>query len=262
MSTILLAIVSVTALGIICAIMLAVASKVMAVAEDERVAMIRECLSGVNCGACGFNGCDGYANALVESDVGVNLCIPGGDELSERLGLILGKAHSEGVTRRVSIVRCRGDADARKCKMDYDGIRTCAAVKQLFGGQNACSFGCYGFGDCAAVCPNTAICIENGLARVDVRKCAGCGLCGKVCPNDMLILKNSAAIASVLCRNTEKGAVVTKKCSYGCIACLKCVRVCPHEAITVSDNLACVEPAKCDGCGKCADVCVTGCIGV
>ena len=38
--------------------MLTVASKFMAVEVDERIPMVRECLPGANCGACGFAGCD------------------------------------------------------------------------------------------------------------------------------------------------------------------------------------------------------------
>ena len=49
------------AAGVICAVMLSVASKVMAVPVDERIPKIRECLPGANCGACGYAGCADYA---------------------------------------------------------------------------------------------------------------------------------------------------------------------------------------------------------
>lgn len=35
---------------------------------------------------------------------------------------------------------------------------------------------------------------------------------------------------------------------------------CEADAITVSGNLAAIDYAKCTGCGKCAEVCTTGCI--
>ena len=86
MDGIIIAIISVTAIGIICAVMLAVASKVMAVKEDERFPAIRECLPGANCGACGYAGCDSYAHALIEEDgVKTNLCVPGADVFPKSL---------------------------------------------------------------------------------------------------------------------------------------------------------------------------------
>ena len=56
-----IAVIVVSIIGIICAVVLSVASKVMAVEVDERIPMVRECLPGANCGGCGYPGCDGYA---------------------------------------------------------------------------------------------------------------------------------------------------------------------------------------------------------
>ena len=80
MNPILLAAIAVGAIALICAVMLAVASKVIAVKEDETFVKLRECLPGANCGACGYAGCDGYAHALQEGGVKTNLCVPGGDK--------------------------------------------------------------------------------------------------------------------------------------------------------------------------------------
>lgn len=44
------------------------------VKPDLRAVKIREMLSGANCGACGFPGCDGYAKALVNKRANVNMC--------------------------------------------------------------------------------------------------------------------------------------------------------------------------------------------
>ena len=41
---------------------------------------------------------------------------------------------------------------------------------------------------------------------------------------------------------------------------MKCAKNCEADAITVSGNLAAIDYAKCTGCGKCAEVCTTGCI--
>ena len=92
MNPIITAILSVTVIGIVCAIILSIASKVMAVKVDPRVAQIRSALPGANCGACGYAGCDGYAAALV-SGLGVktNLCTPGGDDVSRAISDVLGR---------------------------------------------------------------------------------------------------------------------------------------------------------------------------
>ena len=258
-NTIILAMVSVTALGLLCAVALTIASKVMYVKTDERISRIRELLPGANCGACGYSGCDGYAEALVGENALINVCTPGGDTVAKGVSTVLG-VEAEDVIKRVAVVFCGGGNAARKIKMDYGGIKSCIAVRQLYGGQNACIFGCLGFGDCAAACPEAAICVEDGLARIDTRKCTGCRLCGKACPNNIILMNYSASTAAVLCRNTEKGSLVRAKCSTGCIGCMKCARECPSKAITVSGNLASVEQSKCTGCGICAEICVTKCI--
>jgi len=38
------------------------------------------------------------------------------------------------------------------------------------------------------------------------------------------------------------------------------MKACPFEAITITDNLAYIDPAKCRLCRKCAPVCPAGCI--
>jgi len=65
---IVLAIGAVVAIGLICGGILAVASKVMAVEEDERFPIVRDCLPGANCGACGYAGCNEYTNALLSGE--------------------------------------------------------------------------------------------------------------------------------------------------------------------------------------------------
>lgn len=259
MNAILLAVISVTSIGLICAVILSIFSKILAVKTDERLALIQECLPGVNCGACGYPGCSGYAEALLSGGVKNNLCTPGGIEVMMKISAILG-IETGNVVKKSAIVHCKGDRNEQLKKMDYYGIQTCAAAKQLFSGEGSCAFGCLGYGDCKAACPSNAVCIENNLARIKPKLCTGCGLCVKSCPNNLIAVENPGIAVSILCRNIEKGASVRKKCSYGCIACGICVRECPSGAITIKDNLAAIDFEKCTHCGACARVCVTGCI--
>ena len=262
MNPIVFAIVSVAVIGLICAVVLSIASKIMAVPVNETEVKIRECLPGANCGACGYAGCDGYAAALASGDEKkTTKCIPGSDKVAADIAGVLG-VEAEDVEEQVAVVHCRGDCDVTKDKMDYQGIQSCKAAKLFYGGRGSCTYGCLGFGDCAAVCPQDAICIEKGIAHVDTRKCIGCGLCAKACPNGVISTEADMIMTMVTCNNHDKGAVTRKVCSHGCIGCQKCLKNCPAEAITMDNNLAKIDYSKCFGCGKCAEVCMTGCIMV
>jgi len=260
MSTITIAIISLSVIGLACAAVITVASKLMFVKVDVRVEKLRNCLPGANCGACGFSSCDSYADALAAGEAATNLCPPGGDDGFVQLNEILGVSGAEGLVKKIAIVHCLGDSRTMTNKMDYAGIKTCAASKRHYGGQGTCTFGCIGYGDCISVCPSNAICIESGLARINPRKCSGCEVCLKVCPTGVISIHPVPVPVAVMCKNTEKGAIVKKKCSKGCIGCTKCVRECPVKVITVNDSLASIDYTLCDGCRKCVEVCIAKCI--
>ena len=260
MNIIVLAIVSVSVIGLICSVVLSIASKIMAVPVNETEEKIRECLPGANCGACGYAGCDGYAQALASgAETKTTKCIPGSDKTAADIALVLG-VEAEDVVEQVAVVHCLGDCDATKDKMDYQGIASCKAAKLFYGGRGSCTYGCIGFGDCAAVCPQDAIYMEKGIAHVDTGKCIGCGLCVKACPNHVITTEADIIKTIVTCNNHDKGAVTRKVCSHGCIGCQKCLKNCPAEAISMDNNLAKIDYSKCINCGTCADVCVAGCI--
>ena len=262
-SPILTAVLPVVIIGVICAGVLVIASKIMAVKEDERFPAVRDCLPGANCGACGYAGCDGYAKALCENpDTPANLCIPGADSVARQLSEVLGVEYAD-VVEQVAVVRCSGDCEHTQDKVEYDGMQSCAAAKLMYGGKGSCTYGCLGLGDCQNACPHGAICIENGIAHINTRSCIGCGVCAKACPNQLITLVPDVKRVVVACSNKDKGAVTRKACSIGCIGCRKCVKACPQGAITVADNCASIDCTKCADCpdfGVCARVCTTGCI--
>ena len=87
---ILIAIAVLVVIAIICAVLLTLSDIFFGVKEDERVAAVRDCLPGANCGACGFSGCDGYAKALAEGMTdNPSLCVPGGDGVAAEIGEIM-----------------------------------------------------------------------------------------------------------------------------------------------------------------------------
>ena len=249
----------VTVLGLVLAGLLALASHFLYVKEDETVKNIREVLPGVNCGACGYTGCDEYAKALASGDVKTNLCIPGADEVAIQISEILG-TKAEDVVEMVAYVHCNGNCNATERKAVYEGIDTCNAASMFYGGPAACRFGCIGCGDCSKACPVDAICVEDGIAHIDPRICIGCGACVKTCAKGIIGLAPRVANTIVMCSNKDKGAKAMKVCKNACIGCKKCELNCPSDAIKVIDNLATVDYDKCTKCGKCTELCPTKCI--
>ena len=251
-------------IALICAILLTVSSVLFGVKENEKVAAVRDCLPGANCGACGYSGCDGYAKALGEGKTNnPSLCVPGGDGVASEIGAIMG-LEAQDVVERVAYVACNGSCSPDERKYDYQGISTCVSANMIYSGDRFCTFACLGYGDCVKVCPRDAICInpEKQIAEIDPRKCIGCGLCVKECPNGIISLINDTSRVVVKCSSHDKGAQVRKVCLNGCIACGKCEKSCPSGAIKVENNLATIDYDKCTGCGICHDVCPVKCIHV
>jgi len=258
--SIVIPVILVAAIGFVLAVVLTIASKIFFVPVDETVANLRAELPGANCGACGFAGCDDYASALAaDPSIGTAACPVGGADLAVKLAEILG-VEAGSAEPQVAVVMCNGHNDAAKSLMEYQGLSTCVAAKQLFGGLSACRYGCMGLGDCAAACPYGAIQICNGLAVVNRELCVGCGICAKQCPNSVIRIAPAKNKVIVQCNSKDKGAVARKNCSNACIGCGKCAKVCKFDAITVENNLAFIDPEKCKNCGLCAKECPTNAI--
>lgn len=262
MITVIYAVLALAAIGAVCSVILIVASKYMSVPVDEKLTAVRDCLPGANCGACGYAGCDGYAEALASgAEEHTNLCIPGGDTVSRGISETIGVPFAD-VVEKVAVVKCLGDCELSKMKYTYEGVSTCRAAKLLYNGKWECSCGCLGYGDCVAVCPNDAIYIANGVAKVDNKKCSGCGMCARECPNKLIAVFPDVSRVVVTCSSTERGAVAKNKCQNACIGCKKCEKACSVGAIRVIENLAVIDYDKCDNCCECAKVCMAGCIKI
>lgn len=240
-------------------ILLLIFSKLFNVEKNPVEKMIRECLPGVNCGACGFKGCDDYAAALAEEQTKPSLCIPGDQKVADQICGILG-VEKEELKDVVAFVACNGNCNATAKVASYDGVSSCHAASMVSGGPNACRFGCLGFGDCARVCPSGAICLDDGIAHVITSRCIGCGMCTKECPKSIISMVPQEAKSVVMCSNKQKGADAMKACKNACIGCKKCEKACPEGAIKVTDNLAKINYDICKYCGNCVDVCPTGCL--
>ncbi len=256
---ILIALAIVGAVGLLAGILLAVVSHFFHVPDDQTAVALRACLPGINCGACGYKGCDDYAAAMAEGKVKANLCIPGAEDTAVELAEILG-VPVEQPNDVVAFVHCNGNCEATEKKAVYDGIQSCRAAANLFGGPNTCTFGCIGLGDCALACPANAICVKDGIAHVDTTRCLGCGLCVTICPKHIISLVPQETAAVIMCSSQDKGAEARKLCKNACIGCKKCEKNCPRNAITVTNNLAKIDYDKCTGCGACVEGCPTKCL--
>ena len=265
MDLILVAVISLGAIGLISAIVLFVASKKFAVYEDPRIGEVAEVLPQANCGGCGYPGCAGFAEACVKAgSLEGKLCPVGGQPVMARVAAILG-LEAASAEPKVAVVRCNGSCEHRPRTTRYDGVSSCAVANATYGGETDCTFGCLGCGDCVDACQFDAIHMnpEPGLPEVDENACTACGACVKACPRRIIELrpkgKNNRRVY-VSCVNKDKGAQTRKACSVGCIGCGKCVKVCPFEAITLENNLAYIDPAKCKLCRKCEAECPQGAI--
>ncbi len=249
------------AIAALCAVLLVVSHSLFGVEEDARLASVRNELPGVNCGACGFSGCDGYAKALADGECdNPSLCIPGGDGVAKRVASIMGLEAAD-IKEMVAFVACAGPGIADDKKYDYSGPRTCVGASMSYAGDRSCNYACLGYGDCVKVCPREAIKVgDRGVAEIDPKKCIGCGLCVRTCPKGVIALIEDTSRIVIKCSNHDKGAAVMKVCKNGCIACGKCAKVCPHGAISIIDNLAVIDYSKCTACGACHAACPTGCI--
>jgi len=253
MNTVIAAVLLLFGLGILFGAGLAIASRKLAVETDPRIDQIEELLPGANCGGCGFPGCRGLAEAIVEGSAPVDSCPVTKDcsALAEVMGV-----EPPGCERRVAKVRCIGGKKEAKERFAYIGSKDCFAAQQLAGGPKVCEYGCLGLGSCVEACPFSAISInENGLAVVDEEKCTGCGQCVSACPRGLIALSPAGEPVTVFCQNKEKGGVVRKICRTGCIGCGICAKQCEQGAITLENNLAVIDPEKCNRCGRCIAKC-------
>jgi Na+-translocating ferredoxin:NAD+ oxidoreductase RNF subunit RnfB len=256
---------SLSATGIAAAIILFFIAQRFKVIEDPRIDLVEETLPGVNCGGCGFAGCRNFAEACVKADnLNKLFCPPGGNDTMAEVAAILGK---EAVEKDplVAVVRCSGSFAHRAKVNHYDGAASCAIASSLYAGDTGCQYGCLGHGDCVRACEFDAIHMnpETGLPVVIDDKCTACGACVTACPKHIIELRRKNKRDRkifVSCINQDKGGIAKKSCSVACIGCGKCVKVCPHDAITMENFLAYIDPVKCKLCRKCAPECPTDAI--
>ncbi len=258
-------VIAISVLGVLSALMLYFAAQRFKVIEDPRIDAVTEVLPAANCGGCGYPGCRNFAESCVKADNLDDLACPvGGNEVMKQVAAILGK-QAKDVAPQVAVLRCAGSPDHRPRTTFYDGEASCAIVSALYGGDTGCQYGCHGLGDCVVVCKFDAIYINpiTLLPEVIDEKCTSCGACVKACPRKLIELRKKAPKNKkiyVACMNCDRGGLAKKSCSVACTGCSKCQKVCAHDAITINNFLAYIDPYKCKLCRKCVEVCQTNAI--
>ncbi len=228
------------------------------VERDPKIDTVRAALPGANCGACGFPGCDSYAEAVAQKQAGITRCTVGGAAVVAALSKIMGvEAEAEDI---VAVLACQGTLEKAKVKGDYLGAKTCRSAKIAVGSIKLCAWGCLGFGDCTLVCQFDAIHMgEDGIPHVDYEKCTGCGACMAECPQNLLrrVPKDRKG-SMVLCSNRNPiKSQIRRTCSIACIKCEICVKNCPEQCIVMENGIPVVDYEKCTSCGVCIEKCPT-----
>lgn len=261
MNTVVLSILIVGGAGVIIGMLLGIAGKKFEVQTDERIAAVREALPGNNCGGCGYPGCDGVAEAIVNHKAPVTACPVGGPAVARIIAGIMGEEITES-QRMTAFVRCAGTCEKTRIDYQYTGLQDCAMMPFVpNGGPKRCNYGCLGYGSCVKACQFDAIHIVDGVAVVERELCKACGACIRACPKGLITLVPYEAPAyHVHCLSHDKGKAVLDSCEVGCIGCKKCEKNCPAGAIKVENFLAQIDYGLCLNCGKCKEECPRGCI--
>lgn len=250
-----------TLLGVFFGFALAATAKKFHVETNPVVDQVRNELPSANCGACGFAGCQAYADEVVENpSVSPSLCVPGGKEIAAHVAELTGKAPTE-VEDRIAVLRCHGTTAFVGNEAQYLGIQSCQAASLVFGGPRACKNGCIGLGDCVRTCPFDAMQIgTDGIVDINSAACTGCGLCVAACPKKILELYPRSHRIELSCVAREKGPAVRSKCMIGCITCQKCVSKCPAGALSWDGTTIKIDHVACNAYGRsCGEVCVDVC---
>ncbi|XPV77221.1 MAG: FAD-dependent oxidoreductase [Desulfovibrio sp.] len=163
------------------AVILGVASRILHVEEDPRVAEVESYLPGANCGGCGYPGCNAAAVAVVKGEARPELCVAAGMDVAQNIASVMGCEVGFKEPRLASMI-CTGGSRASRL-YSYEGIRDCRAEAQHYGGDKSCGLGCIGLGSCVKACKFGALRLDgDGLPIVNLQLCRACGKCAEVCP--------------------------------------------------------------------------------
>jgi Na+-translocating ferredoxin:NAD+ oxidoreductase RNF subunit RnfB len=230
--------------GLTFGIIIAIANRTLRVWEDPRINGVVGLLPGTNCGACGFAGCRGFAEGLVETQTEPAVCTVMGPEdvlaVAEYLGVDAGEANP-----RVARLLCAGGSNIAVQHVEYWGLQTCIAAAAVAGGGKGCTWGCLGLADCREVCDFDAIVMNRyDLPVVIPELCTACGDCVEACPKDLFTIMPLEQKLLVQCRSLLEGEEAEALCAVACNGCGRCAVDAAPGVIDMVNGLAVVDYDK------------------
>lgn len=140
---------------------LGVAARKFHVEGDSRVEEVMALLPAANCGQCGFPGCAGAAEAIVQGEASPTCCPPGGkvvaQAIADHLGIALDDDGAE-VRPTVAMICDELCIGCTKCYRNCPSDAILGAMKQLHAVLDEACTGC---NQCAEKCPTGAITMEE-----------------------------------------------------------------------------------------------------
>jgi Na+-translocating ferredoxin:NAD+ oxidoreductase RNF subunit RnfB len=238
---ILLAVAILGGVGLVFAILIAIADRKLKVWEDPRIDMVTAMLPNANCGACGVPGCHAFAELLVKGAAQPAGCNVSNEEQRAAIASYLGVDAGNAV-KTVARMLCAGGTHVAKQQAEYRGYGTCAAATSVAGGGKGCSWGCLGLADCVRSCTFDAMTMNaDGIPVIDIEKCTACGDCVEACPKGLLTIMPLDRHLLVQCRNLIGGDEALEDCKVACTACGKCVMDAAPGLISVASGVATID---------------------
>ena len=157
----LMAIGSLTAMGVTLGTILGAAAKFLAVEENPLEEELKALLPGSQCGQCGFVGCGPYAQALAKGEAPVTLCAPGG------------KAVIEALAKKLGVTADLSEHEEKAPEYAYINEELCIGCTR-----------------CIRECTTDSILGANKLMHTVIADtCHGCAKCVAVCPTDAIVMR-------------------------------------------------------------------------
>ena len=156
------AIITLVSLAVIIGLVLAIADSFFKVAGNPLIDQVDNILPQTQCGQCGYPGCKPYATAMIEEDVAINRCPPGGQETINQLAQLLG-------VDAIPLDEEHGVEQEQKM--------VAVIIEDI----------CIGCTKCIQACPVDAILgAAKQMHTVIADECTGCDLCVDPCPVDCI----------------------------------------------------------------------------
>lgn len=153
------AVLIITGIALLAGLLLSVASRKLPGNSKKIVDQVNDLLPQTQCAQCGYPGCRPYAAAIVNGEVSINLCPPGGEETVQRLATLLG----------------RDVLPLAETTLQTDNV---AMIDEAL---------CIGCTRCRDACPVDAIVGAHQLMHTIIAtECTGCELCLPPCPVDCI----------------------------------------------------------------------------